>query len=136
MLRVVLDSNVVISGLLKPAGTPGTIVAAWRKAKFRLVLSEFMLDEIAAALAGPKLQRLIGWTPGEIARFVLELRAFCDVVEPAELDLEYPRDPDDVPVLATLIAGGADLIVSGDADLLALREQYPVETPAEFIRRL
>ena len=136
MLRVVLDSNVVLSGLLKPAGTPGRIVAAWRGAKFRLVLSEFLLDEIATALAGPKLQPLIGWTPERIARFVLELRAFCDVVEPAELDFEYPRDPDDVPVLATLIAGGADWIVTGDGDLLALREQHPIESPAEFLRRL
>ena len=136
MLRVVLDSNVVLSGLLKPAGTPGRIVAAWRGAKFRLVLSEFLLDEIATALAGPKLQPLIGWTPERIARFVLELRAFCDVVEPAELDFEYPRDPDDVPVLATLIAGGADWIVTGDGDLLALREQYSIESPAEFLRRL
>lgn len=136
MLRVVLDSNVVISGLLNPAGTPGRIVTAWREAKFRLVTSEFLLEEIAGALAGPKLQPLVGWTPEEIARFALELRALSDVVEPAGLDLEYPRDPDDVPALATLIASGADLVVTGDADLLALRGKYAIETPAEFLRRL
>ena len=58
------------------------------------------------------------------------------MVEPAELNFKYPRDPDDIPVLATLIASGADLLVTGDRDLLVLREEYPIETPAEFIRRL
>jgi predicted nucleic acid-binding protein len=58
------------------------------------------------------------------------------VVEPATLDLEYPRDPDDVPVHATLIAPGADALVTGDADLLSLRERYAIETPAEFLRRI
>jgi predicted nucleic acid-binding protein len=47
-----------------------------------------------------------------------------------------PRDPDDIPVLATLIAGKADVLVTGDADLLVLREQFPVETPREFVQRL
>ena len=72
----------------------------------------------------------------QIDRFVLELRAFCDVVEPSELNFEYPRDPDDIPVLATLIASSADMLVTGDRDLLALREDYPIETPVEFVRRL
>jgi predicted nucleic acid-binding protein len=52
------------------------------------------------------------------------------------LNFKYPRDPDDIPVLATLIASEADMLVTGDRDLLALREEYPIETPAEFVRRL
>ena len=42
MLRVVLDTNVILSGLIKPAGVPGQIVTAWRNGAFRLVLSEFL----------------------------------------------------------------------------------------------
>ena len=47
-----------------------------------------------------------------------------------------PRDADDVPILATLAAASADVLVTGDGDLLALRGKYPIETPAEFVRRL
>ena len=136
MLRVVLDTNVIVSGLIKPAGVPGQIVTAWRNGAFRLVLPEFLLEEIAATLMRPKLARVIGWPPATADRFVLELRAACDVVEPAVLPLDYPRDPDDIPVLATLIAGKADVLVTGDADLLVLRGQFPVEAPREFVQRL
>ena len=135
-MRVVIDTNVVLSGLIKPGSVPGQVLRAWRDGSIRLVLSEFMIEEIAVTLARPKIQALVPWPAAQIDRFVLELRAFCDVVEPAELNFKYPRDPDDIPVLATLIASGADLLVTGNRDLLVLREEYPIETPAEFVRRL
>jgi len=136
MMRVVIDTNVVLSGLIKPDSIPGQVLRAWRDGSFRLVLAEFLIEEIAVTLARPKIQALVPWPAAQIDRFALELRAFCDVVEPAELNFKYPRDPDDIPVLATLIASGADLLVTGDRDLLVLREKYPIETPAEFVRRL
>lgn len=136
MMRVVIDTNVMFSGLIKPDSVPGRVLRAWRDGSFRLVLSEFLIEEIATVLARPKRRALVAWPPAKINRFVLELRAFADVVEPAEMNLEYPRDPDDIPVLATLIAAGADILVTGDRDLLALRDKYPIETPAEFARRL
>ena len=135
-MRVVIDTNVVLSGLIKPGSVPGQVLRAWRDGSIRLVLSEFLIEEIAVTLARPKIQALAPWPAAQIDRFVLELRAFCDVVEPAELNFKYPRDPDDIPVLATLIASGTDLLVTGDRDLLVLREEYPIETPAEFVRRL
>jgi len=47
-----------------------------------------------------------------------------------------PRDANDVPVLAAFIASSADCLVSGDQDLLALCDDYAIETAAEFYRRL
>ncbi len=136
MIRAVIDTNVVLSGLIKPGSVPGQVLRAWRNGSFRLVLSEFLIEEIAVVLARPKMQVLVPWSAAQIDRFVTELRAFCDVVEPAALSFKYPRDPDDIPVLATLIASEADILVTVDRDLLALRDKYPVETPAEFVRRL
>lgn len=136
MMRVVIDTNIVLSGLIKPDSVPGQVLRAWRDGEFRLVLSEYLIDEIASTLARTKMRAVVAWPPAQIDRFVLELRAFADIVEPAQLDFEYPRDPDDIPVLATLIASRADVLVTGDRDLLALRDQYPIETPAEFVRRL
>lgn len=136
MMRVVIDTNVVLSGLIKPDSVPGKVLRAWRDGSFRLILSEFLIEEIAVTLARRNIQAVVPWSAAQIARFVLELRAFCDVVEPAALNMKYPRDPDDIPVLATLIGSEADVLVTGDGDLLALRDKYPIETPAEFVRRL
>ena len=136
MMHVVIDTNVVLSGLIKPYSVPGQVLRAWRDGSFRLVLSEFLIEENAVTLARLKIQALVPWSAAQIDRFALELRAFCDVVEPAALKFKYPRDPDDIPVLATLIASGADILVTGDRDLLVLRDKYSIETPAEFIRRL
>jgi putative PIN family toxin of toxin-antitoxin system len=66
---------------------------------------------------------------------VLELRALSEVVAPADLELDDLRDADDAPILAALVANKADVLVTGDGDLLALRDRYPIETPAEFARR-
>ena len=125
MMRVVIDTNVVLSGLIKPDSVPGHVLRAWRDGSFRFVLSEFLLEEIAVTLARPKIQALVPWSAAQIIRF--------DLLEPARIlrrgrnrrisrDFKYPRDPDDIPVLAVLIASGADLLVTGDRDRLALRE--------------
>ncbi len=58
------------------------------------------------------------------------------VIELHSTSVEVPRDPKDAPILATLMVSGADVLVSGDRDLLELRKQHPIQTPAEFVRRL
>ena len=120
-----------------PDSVPGRIVRAWRAAKFDLVLSEPMLEEIERVLAYPKIQRRIGWDEDTIQRFVLLLRFKSQVVDITGIPAKVPNDPTDSPVLlATLIASQAECLVSGDKDLLALKEYYPVLTATEFARRL
>jgi len=119
-----------------PDSVPGRIVAAWRSAHFDLVLSEPLLDEIGRVLSYPKIQRRLRWRQEEIARFLLLLRFKADVVDVRGRNARVPRDPGDDPVLATLIAASADCLVTGDGDLLALRDRFPIETPADFARRL
>ena len=80
MIRVVIDTNVVLSGLIKPDSVPGRVLRAWRDGSFRFALSEFLLEEIAVTLARSKIQALVPWPATQIHRFVLELRAFCDLV--------------------------------------------------------
>ena len=135
-MRVVLDTNVLVSGLMLPESVPGKIVAAWRGAQFELVLSEPMLDEIGRVLSYPRIHARLGWGKDEIANFLLLLRFKADVVDIAREKGRRTRDPGDDPVLATLLASGADCLVSGDGDLLALRDRYPVLTPADFARRI
>lgn len=137
-MLVVLDTNVLVSGLAFPLGPPGRLVSAWRGGAFNLAASDFLLDELARIL--PALATRTGFTSTDVHDFADLLRATARVVElgPQALAAAQAsglRDPNDVPILATLIAAGADCLVSGDKDLLALAEHYPVLTPADFCAR-
>ena len=134
-MRVVLDTNVLVSGLAFPGGPPGRLVAAWRAGAFDLVVSDFLLDELARVL--PALSARTGFSPTDVRDFIDILHALSVVTELSEGAIELARtsglrDPDDVPVLATLIASGADCLVTGDKDLLALSPRYPILSPADF----
>ncbi len=134
-LRVVLDTNVLLSGIAYPASIPGKIMAAWRHGSIEVVLSNFILEELRRVL--PRLQSRHGLNKSEINDLVDSLSLLAETVEP-ELGLPESalRDANDQPVLATLLAArsasGASYLVTGDKDLLALAERYPVVTPARF----
>ncbi|HFJ0421624.1 TPA: putative toxin-antitoxin system toxin component, PIN family [Pseudomonas aeruginosa] len=131
-LRVVLDTNVLVSGLAYPGSVPGRIVATWRQGGLDVVLSHYILDELARVL--PRLPR-IGMTPRDIRDLVDSLMFLVDIVEPVGVQATDLRDPADQPVLLTLLAGKADYLITGDKDLLALANRYPIVTPAEFWAR-
>jgi len=135
-MKVVLDNNIFLSGLMLPDSQPGKILAAWRSSAFDLVLSEPMLTEVSRVLAYPKIRKRIAWTDVEIEHFISLLRFHAEIVNIEGVDAVVPRDADDAPVLAALIASHADCLVSGDQDLLVLKEHYAIETVSEFMRRL
>jgi len=135
-VKVVLDTNVLLSGLMFPDGTPGRIIAAWVEARFEVALSLDQLAEIGRVLEYPKIRRKLRWDDQRIELFIKQLYLRAEVVELGPISVEVRRDPGDAPILATLAAAKADVLVTGDGDLLALRDNYPIETPAEFVRRL
>ena len=133
-LRVVLDTNVLLSGIAYPASTPGKIVAAWRHGSIEVVLSNFILDELRRVL--PRLQTRHGFSKTEIDDLVDSLALLADIVEP-EVNVELAlRDANDQPVLGTLLAAlsgsSTNYLVTGDKDLLALANRYSIITPAQF----
>lgn len=128
-LRVVLDTNVLVSGLAYPGSVPGRIVTAWRQGGLEVVLSRYILDELVRVL--PRLPR-VRMTPNEIRDLADSFMFLADVVEPDGEQDEKLRDPADQPVLLTLVAAKADYLITGDKDLLALANRYPIVTPAEF----
>ncbi len=135
-MKVILDTNVLLSGLMAPEGTPGRILAAWLEARFDVVMSFEQLAEIGRALSYSKIRRRLKWNEQRIEQFIRQLYIRAEVVDLRQASVETPRDPGDTPILATLIVSGADALVSGDSDLLELREKYPILAPAEFVRRL
>jgi len=131
-LRVVLDTNVLVSALAYPGSIPGRILNAWREGEVDLVLSRFILDEMVRVL--PRLPR-IKLTPAEIRDLADSFLFLAEIVEPSsELEVAL-RDSADQLVLGTLRAAQADYLVTGDKDLLALGERYPIVTPAIFWER-
>jgi len=129
MMRVVLDTNVLVSGIVYPASIPGRIVAAWRMHKIDVVLSHGILDEMQRVL--PRLSRNT-LTKGEVQELAELFLFLATVVDPDETTVSELRDKDDVPVLSTLIASCADYLITGDKDLLALSAEYPIVIPASF----
>jgi putative PIN family toxin of toxin-antitoxin system len=131
-LRVVLDTNVLLSGLAYPASIPGRIVSAWRHGGLDVVLSRYILEEMARVL--PRLSR-IGLNSSEVGDLVVSLMFLADMVEPDAEQNAGLRDPEDQQVLATLRVSQADYLITGDKDLLALANDYPIVTPATFWSR-
>ncbi len=133
-LRVVLDTNVLVSGIAYPASMPGRIVGAWRQGALEVVLSRHILEELARVL--PRLNDKLNWQPADFADLIDILAQQADLVEPEPIaDASAVRDPGDIPILGTLIASKADYLLTGDADLLAVADRHAVVTPAEFWRK-
>lgn len=136
-MKVVLDTNVLVSGLLYPSSVPGRIVAAWREARFELVTSREQLTELARVLSYPKIALRLRWPRGRVEQFLKQIYLRSVGVElTGREEADVPTDPTDSPILATLVAAGAQCLVTGDTDLLVLRDRYPIQTPAEFVKRL
>lgn len=135
-MKLVLDTNVLLSGLMAPEGTLGREVAAWLEARFDVAMSIEQLADIGRALRYPKIHRKLKWDEQRIEQFIRQLYIRTEVVDLHSTSVESPREPKDTPILATLIASSADVLVTGDRDLLALRGKHSIQTPAEFVRRL
>jgi uncharacterized protein len=131
-LRVVLDTNVLVSGLAYPKSIPGRILNAWQHGAIGVVLSRFILDEMVRVL--PRLKR-ISLSTAEIRDLADSFMLLAEIVEPSTRLEGRLRDKTDRAVLGTLRAAKANYLITGDKDLLALAAHYPIVTPAEFWRR-
>ncbi len=133
-LRAVLDTNVLLSGIAYPASVPGKLVTAWKHGALDVVLSAYILDELRRVL--PRLAHRHGLSADETEDLIDALAFQADLVEPEAGDDPELTDAKDQPVLDTLITalrrGQADVLITGDKALLALRDRYPIRTPAEF----
>jgi len=135
-MKVVLDTNVLLSGLMYPSSNPGRIVEAWVAGHFELVLSYAQLTEVARTLAYPKIRKVTGWDSARIDAFLRQLLLRAKLIDTQAPPAEVPTDPSDTPILASALLSRADLLVTGDSDLPALRERFAIATPAEFAARL
>jgi putative PIN family toxin of toxin-antitoxin system len=132
-MLIVIDANVFVSAAIQ-RGASHRIIDAWLSgnAEFDIVMCPELLGEIREVLTTrPRLRKWI--TLEDATLFVETIEATVDLVDdPAEV-LAETRDPDDDYLIALARTHQADLIVSGDKDLLEWKEQRPpVVTPAQF----
>lgn len=131
-LRVVLDTNVLVSELAYPGSGRGESSMLGARVDWMWCCRTYILDEMARVL--PRLSR-IRMTPAEIRDLTDSFMFLADIVEPEGAQEVNLRDPADQPVLLTLVVAQANYLVTGDKDLLALANDCPIVTPAEFWAR-
>ncbi len=133
-MRAVLDTNVLISAILSPRGTPARLLLAWQAGAFDLVVSPALLAELRRALAYPKLERLVSRSDAD--SFVAWIgHSAVLATDPEGEPPVHAADPADDYLLA-LAASERAVLVSGDAHLTVLGNRFPVRTPADFLASL
>lgn len=136
-MRVVLDTNTLVSALLSPHGPPRRLLDDARAQVFELCSSAVLMAELLDVVSREKFAKRFaqaGLTPLGI---VGEIRRLATMTAPASVPRVVANDADDDHVLACALAGKADLIVSGDKHLLGLGGEYQgirIVPPAEAVQ--
>lgn len=132
-MRVVLDTNILISAFAFPGGTPENVYRTALERRVTLVTSPALLAELGWVLA-----EKFGWDPRRAQEAVAQVARVGEVVRPTERFEVVDEDPADDRVLEAAAAGDAQPIVSGDRHLLRLRvwRGVPIEKAGAFLERL
>jgi len=138
VLKAVLDTQVVLRGATSAsASITSQIYAAWDAGRFELLISSAILREIETVLGRPEVLRKLRTTPIEAAALLELLKRRSTRITPTT-PIRQSRNPYDDKFLECAVAGGADYVVSADADLLSLGEVrgIPIVDAPAFWRAL
>ena len=132
-MRLVLDTNILISSLLVPNSTPNRVFEVARN-NHSLLVSQALLQELGLVLQRPKFARYVSEQQREA--FLTEVSVISELVTIIKR-VQVCRDPKDDMILELAVDGRADCIVTGDLDLLDLGvyEDITILTPAQFLER-
>lgn len=110
-MRVIVDTNVLLSALLNPHGVPALLIDAWRAGRFTLITSRDQLLEFGDVARRPTMRNYI--VPAQVGLFINDLRQLAEVLINLP-QIERSPDPADDFLLAMAEAGAADYLVTGD----------------------
>lgn len=118
-MRLVIDTNILVSALLAAGSLPAHLLVHWRQGRFELLTSVEQVDELRRVTRYPKIRARLA--PAQAGRLVNELHGLAITVTNLPVVTASP-DPNDNHLLALAEAGAADILVTGDKrDLLALQ---------------
>jgi len=125
-VRLVLDTNIVVSGLIW-GGVPRQLLDLGRNGQVALFTSSVLLDELADVLERDKFAALLA-SQGITPAFLMQRYGMlARLVKPQPIERTVPNDADDDAVIATALAAQADVIVTGDSDLLTLHPYKSIQ---------
>ncbi|MCK5794972.1 MAG: putative toxin-antitoxin system toxin component, PIN family [Anaerolineales bacterium] len=136
-MRAVIDTGVLVSGLIRPQGTTGNVLKALRDGLFTIVYSNETMLEIVEVLGRDKFRKKYHIMPDDISALVNLIRLRGEAVL-VSLSVAECRDPKDDKFLEAALEGKVDCLVSGDHDLLSMNpfRSIPILSPAEFLTRI
>jgi len=131
--RVVLDTNCVISALLFSKQSMAWLRHSWQNAHIIPLASKDTVKELMRVLAYPKFKL----STDEQALLLADFLPYTEtvIIEQIPDDLPLIRDPDDQKFLILAVVGQAEVLVTGDADILAIQSSFhtpPIMTLAEY----
>lgn len=133
MIRAVLDTNVLASGLLSTGGTPSMLLTLWEARRYELVVSPPILAELERTLSKPYFQQHYQF--GQVESRIERLRSQA-IPTAIVVDVQgIAAHPEDDLVIATAISAGANILVTGDHQLRSV-DRYQgitIRTPREFL---
>jgi uncharacterized protein len=133
-MRVVLDTNIWLSGLLW-GGVPDQVLQLVEQGQIEAIGSEEILEELRRTLQRPKLQKRLTQLEITVDEVLLVIQQVITIVRIAPLEVPGLRDPKDAIILASAVSGGASFVITGDRDLLVLREFSGIRilSPHDFL---
>jgi putative PIN family toxin of toxin-antitoxin system len=136
LVRLVLDTNIVVSGLLWD-NAPSKLLDAALEGRIEIFTSRVLLLELADVQPRATFAKRVAAAQLSIEQLIARYAVLAQSVEPAVISPVSP-DPDDDHVLACALGAGVDLIVSGDADLLNLKhyQRIPIVLPGEALAHI
>ena len=136
-MRAVVDTGVLVSALIKPQGATGDVLRALRDGRFTAIYTTEILVEIVEVLGRAALRAKYHIQPEDLTALINLIRLRGELALPTRV-VKACRDAKDDKFLAAALAGAADCVITGDADLLVLTpfENIPILRPAEFLARL
>ena len=136
-MRAIIDTNVFIAGLLW-RGSPHVLLEHARAGTLTVISSSTLIAELAGVLGRAKFAAILSMTSTSLERTTAEVRQLAEIIDPPPLEHPVCRDSTDDHVLALALSANADMVVSGDDDLLVLGSfaNIPIVTPAEADQRL
>lgn len=138
-MRIVMDSNVLISALIAPQGTSAKLVRLLTaEDQIVFLISSDTMEELRRVLLYPKIKKLLKWSSHETDRFLSSIELLSEYVnENIPVPALECRDPKDIQIMRAAVQGQADYLITGDHDLLDLEtvSRIPIVSPAEFLKR-